>query len=200
MSSSPNADTAQRGWLVPLGVAVLAGLGAAGGTFALWNAQDTTEAHLVASGDLEVTGLGDPQWQETSPDVSTAPREIDPATFLVRPGDAVAVTIPFETTLRGDNLATELSVDWSADSTVPAGVTGTYTLVNAQGNDPVAKPVALGQAIDFPAENGGHYEVQVELNFAKITNRIGADEVDPLSDLGDFDIHVQQVRTGGGGS
>ena len=200
MTSSPNHNTAQRSWLLPLGVAVLAGLGAAGGTFALWSDHDRSEAQMVSSGQLKVTSRGTPTWQETSPDVSTVPREIDPATFLVRPGDAVAVAIPFETAVRGDNLNTELRVDWSDETGVPDGVTGTYTLVDSNGNSLHEKPMKLGQAVEFAAHDGGHYSVEVDLDFAELDNRFGADAADPLSELGNFDIAVHQVRSGGGAS
>lgn len=197
MTSSPNDDTAHRSWLLPIGVAILAGLGAAGGTFALWSDHDDTNGHLIASGDLKVTSLGTPEWEETSPDVVSVPQTIDPTTFLVRPGDAVAVEIPFETTMRGDNLSTELIVDWSADSAVPAGVTGTYVLVDPNGTELTDDPTNLGQAIDFDATDGGHYAVRVELDFAGLQHRFGADDVDPLSELGNFDVEVHQVRPGG---
>ena len=200
MTSSPNDDTAQRGWLLPIGVAVLAGLGAAGGTFALWSDQDTTEARMVSSGELNVTSRGVPTWQETSTDVADAPQEIDPATFLVRPGDSVAVAIPFATSLRGDNLDTELRVDWSTESAAPDGVTGTYTLVDAQGNPLQEKPLELGQAMEFAAVHDGQYTVEVDLDFAGLENRFGAETADPVRELGNFDIAVHQVRPGGGAS
>lgn len=201
MTSSPHDDDpAQFGWFVPIGVAVLAGIGAAGGTFALWNDHGTTQAQLVSSGDLNISSLSAPTWYETSPDVTTVPREIDPATFLLRPGDSVAVTIPFETSLRGDNLRTELSVEWSAESTLPHGVTGTYTLVDRRGNPLHETPVELGEAIEFAAHDGGHYAVEVELDLAEVETRFGAESPDPVSELGNFDVAVHQVRPTGGAS
>lgn len=201
MTSLPNDDgAAQRNWLLPIGVAVLAGIGAAGGTFALWSDHDTAQAQFVSSGDLKISSLSAPTWHETSPDVTATPRVIDPATFLLRPGDSITVAIPFETTLRGDNLHTELSVDWSAESGLPHGVTGTYTLVDSRGNPLHKTPVELGEAMEFAAHDGGHYAVEVELDLTEVDTRFGAESPDPLSELGNFDVAVHQVRSTGGAS
>lgn len=199
MTSSSNNGASTHGWLIPLTVALIVGLGAAGGTYTLWSDHDA-QAQLISSGDLKVKSLANPSWQDTSPDVTDFPREIDPTTFFVRPGDTLAVTIPFEATVRGDNMHTELSVDWSAESTVPTGISGTYTLVGSQGNPLHKTPLKLGQAMEFSAHDGGYYAVQIDLGFANLANRFGAEAADPLSELGNFDVEIHQVRPGGGAS
>lgn len=198
MSSSPKDNATPHGWLVPLSVALTAGLVAAGGTFALWHDSDATDAQLVSSGDLKVSSLEKPVWHETSPDVSSTPRIIQPDTFLVRPGDTLAVAIPFETTLRGDNLATELRVDWADGTSVPPGVTGTYMLLDTNDTPLLEAPLKLGEATDFAAVDGGQYQVRVDLDFSEMNTRFGADDVDPLGEYGSFDVEIHQVRPLGG--
>ena len=200
MTSSPKRqDAVPQGWFIPLAVALLVALGTAGGTYTLWSDHDTP-AQLISTGDLKVHGLADPSWQDTSPDVPGTPRVIDPATFVVRPGDTLAVTIPFQTTVRGENMRTELTVDWSDDDAVPPGVTGTFRLVDHQGRAHDNASMDLGRAIDFSARDGGQYTVEVDLDFADVPNRIGAEAADPLSELGTFDVEIAQVRPKGGAS
>ena len=61
-------------------------------------------------------------------------------------------------------------------------------------------PVELGEAIEFAAHDGGHYTVTVELDLAEVETRFGAESPDPVSELGNFDVAVHQVRPTGGAS
>src|SRR5699024_2411580 len=113
-------------WRTPLlaGTALLAGLTAAGGTFALWNADAGPDGVRITAGDLDISD-GGAVWQETSPDVADAPHTIDPETFLVRQGDTVEASYDFTTYLQGDNMLGRLEVGWSHPAELPTGVSGT---------------------------------------------------------------------------
>lgn len=190
-------------WMLWATLAVVAALGAAAGTMALWNETSAwPEAHFVTSGDLSVTATGDPVWHETSSDVTSEPRVIDPEAFLIRAGDSVSADFPFETTLTGDNMAAELSVDWDTDTRIPDSVSGRYSIFDEQGTELTSSATVLGDetVLDLTppagADQTAAYTVQVHLDFAGLDDRFGADSVDQLDDLGDLTIELHQVRPG----
>ena len=190
-------------WMLLVIVALLAALAAAAGTMALWGQKPQwPEAQFVTTGNLEITSTADPIWRETSPDVTTAPREIDPDEFLIRAGDSVTVDYPFETTLVGDNMQGRLHVDWATDTRIPDTVFGHYSIHDEHGNEVTSAPALLGTdtIVDLaPPQEGGEtasYTVRVHLDFAGLDDRFGADSVDQLDDLGDFAVELHQVRPG----
>lgn len=195
--------TFSDGWLAPVGLALLAGLGAAGGTFALWHDHDVAPAQLVTSGQLRITEAGDPVWWQTSPDVGPAPHRIDPHSFMFRPGDAVAVDFPVQVTMGGDNLQAALTVDWAADSLQPvAGVVATSfeVLDDDDGGGRIAPAApgagqAFGQyAAAFTAQESNEYTVRVHLDFGQLDDRWSATGDDILTQLGDVEVQVHQLR------
>ena len=192
-----------RPWVILASVALVAGVIAAAGTFAMWNqAPAWPQAQFVAAGNLTVSPAGDPVWRETSPDVTTAPRVIDPEEFLIRAGDSVAVDSPFETTLAGENMRGKLRVDWDADTRIPDAVFGRYTVFDDHGTELIDATTILGGETTFdlaPPEDGSdtaRYTLRVHLDFADLDDRFGADSVDQLADLGDFMIELNQARPG----
>ena len=197
------AQPTSRTWLLLVIVALLAALAAAAGTLAFWGQQPAwPQAQFVSSGNLKISSSGEPVWRETSPDVTTEPREIDPDEFLIRAGDSVAVDFPFETTLVGDNMQGKLNVDWAADTGIPDTVFGHYSILDEHHKELTSSPTLLGADTVFdmtPPDDGSDtasYTVRVHLDFAGLDDRFGADSVDQLDDLGDFAIELQQVRPG----
>lgn len=190
-------------WPLWITLAVLATLGAAAGTLALWNQNASwPQAQFVTSGDLRVTATDDPIWKETSPDVTTEPRVIDPNEFLIRSGDSVSVEFPFEVALTGDNMRAKLLVDWDTDTRVPDSVFGRYGVYDAEGNELTEPGAVLGSETELELTqtqldgDTAAYRVHVELDFAGLDDRFGADSVDQLSDLGDLTVELHQVRPG----
>ncbi len=197
-------------WRTPLlaGTALLAGLTAAGGTFALWTAQTGLAGATITAGDLDIQAVGDPVWEETSADVVGAGAHlIDPQNFLVRQGDTFDVTYHFTTHLQGDNMLGQLEVDWSDAADLPPGVTGTYSVLDATGT-PLGSPTALGAELrlddttqQLDTDDAGrtdHFTLVISLDFADLDDRFGAGSDVQLADLGTFDVELHQVRTGVG--
>ncbi|WP_032364942.1 alternate-type signal peptide domain-containing protein [Rhodococcoides fascians] len=93
-------------------VLLLGGLG----SYALWSDQETLGGGTITSGDLSLAPVATPapQWRDVSPDVAGNPKVIDPATFLIVPGDIVEYTASFTIQASGDNLLADLSADTSA--------------------------------------------------------------------------------------
>lgn len=196
-------------WRTPLlaGTALVAGLTAAGGTFALWTADSGPGAVTITAGDLDIEPHGEAVWTETSADVATAPRTIDPTTFLVRQGDTVEVAYGFTTYLQGDNLVGQLEVDFSDPASLPGGVSASYTVYDA-AEQPLAPPAVLGTATTFDdpsqqlaADDSGRtdsYTLVISLDFTGMADRFSAESAVQLTDLGGFDVELHQVRTGVG--
>lgn len=208
MSHDPNTSHQRRprkprssGWPLWITLGVLAALGAAAGSFALWN-QDVRwpQAHFVTSGDLRVTATDEPVWKETSPDVTTEPRIIDPEEFRIRAGDSVSVDFPFEVELSGENLRSKLLVTWETDTRIPDAVFGRYSIYDEHGSELTDSATALGTETELeltPAQSDSDsatYTVRVHLDFAGLDDRFGEDSVDQLSDLGDLNVELHQVR------
>jgi len=192
-----------RPWLILLLVALIAGIVAAAGTFAVWNQTSAwPQAQFMSSGNLTIEANGDPVWRETSPDVTTAPRLIDPEEFMIRSGDSIAVDFPFKTTLAGENMRGRLRVDWDADTRIPEAVFARYSVLDERGTELISAPTVLGgetvfdlTSLDDGADTAS-YIVRVHLDLAGLDDRFGEDSVDQLADLGDFMIELNQARPG----
>lgn len=87
-------------------VLLLGGLG----SFALWSDSEDLDGGTITSGDLSLEQVGEPVWSEVSGDVNAA-GVIDPATFLIVPGDVITYASTFEINASGDNLLADLSVN-----------------------------------------------------------------------------------------
>jgi len=188
---------------VVLAAAFLAGAVGAGGTAALWSSDGGTPLGAVVSGDLDVELLGPTRWHETSPDVPGTPREVDPAEFLVRPGDTLTVRQQFTTELTGDNMLGRLTVAWAQPPALPAGAAATYA-VRDGADDVVVSDVPLGTSATLPdldTDDDGRtdtFTLEVTLGFADTADRFGPDAAPQVADLGAVVLRLEQARTGEG--
>lgn len=180
-------------------IALVAGAGTAGGTLALWNGSLPTASATITSGDLGVTA-DDPVWREVSADVDTSPREIDPATFLVRQGDELTADFTYHVTLEGDNIRAAIRVLAVEMPSLPAGVTATYEMLDA-ADAVLSGPQTLGTAsavTEHDFQGTEQFSVRVTLAFDGLADRFGGASAEQLIDLGKLEVEVQQIRTGGG--
>lgn len=188
-------------WPLPLIAiaALVGGVGLSGGTLAVWNAAQPAQGMTVTSGDLEVASVDDPVWTETSADVADAPKPIDPDTFLVRRGDTMTATYDFSVALEGDNMRAEALVDWTRAPQLPAGVTGTYTVVGSDGTPHPIGTASQGETFDLTGTGAedGTVTLAFTLDFSGLNDRFGVESAAQVTDLGDFTVDLQQVRTGG---
>ena len=201
------SQTPTRRRRVPVAVvatAVLAAAAGATGTAALWSSGEPTPLARLTAGDLDIELLGTPEWRETSADVTTTPRTIDPTAFLARPGDSVTVRQDVTTELQGDNLVGLLSASWATNPALPEGTTATYTVRDA-GGFPVAADVPVGTRAflgRLDADDDGRADVftlEVTIAWAEdMPDRVGADAAPQVVDLGDFVLSLDQTRTGEG--
>lgn len=206
-----------RRWPLPVmaAAALVAGAGAAGGTFALWNGTAGTDPAVIVAGDLDISADDgeNPRWQETSPDVETSPRDIDPETFLVRQGDTVRADYEFAIELEGDNMRADLRLDWRQSPDLPEGVSGTFALLDEheepvldENDAPVSgdiptdgtASVDLG-VFDFDGQAGSEaFILSVALDFAGLEDRFGEGSDPQVADLGEFTVGLEQIREGDG--
>ena len=182
-------------WRLPLlaTAALAAGAALGGGTLALWNGTAGGSAATVVAGNLEIAS-SDIAWAETSSDVA-APQA---GTFLVRQGDSATATFPFQTVLDGDNLAANIGVDWRVSPSLPAGVTGEYSVFDSDENEVASGALGAGNPSLARVTTGGDYVLRVTLDFADLSDRFGADSAVQTADLGEFDITLTQIRSGEG--
>lgn len=200
--------TQRTSWRMPfLAAAVLiAGAAAGGGTMALWKTAGQAAPVTIVAGDLEVTS-GDTTWTETSSDVADSGAMIDPDTFLVRRGDTVEMSQEFTTRIDGDNMGARIGVDWVDPAELPKGVTADFEVRDASGErlgarTPVGKRLTLDADDELlvAGETGrdDSFTVAVTLDFAKLSDRFGADSPVQIADLGRFAFTLDQERETGG--
>lgn len=199
---TPAPQRKGRGWLPPVivGGALLLGVAAGGGTFALWSDAGQGDSTTITTGDIDVvlrTLAGEVQtaeWTQDGTTPITTPQAISAATFLARPGDVVVLSFPVTTKLTGDNLAAELTV--SATGSVTAPVTATYRVYD--GGTAVTPETSLGLPASGLVVEAGEtsYEVRVTVTFPDtIEDEFGdgtATEV--AAALGDLTATLEQVR------
>ncbi|HLS13018.1 MAG TPA: alternate-type signal peptide domain-containing protein [Beutenbergiaceae bacterium] len=195
-----------RRWRAPMlaGAGLLTGLLISGGTFALWNTDGAASLGQIVAGDLDISLEGETTWEETSSDVVDRQTDLDPATFLARPGDTFQITQDFTTTLQGDNMLAATTVAWADPAALPAQVSATYRVLDSAGTQ-VTEVTAVGDAAALAAigtDNQGrqdHYTLQIELEFAvEAADRFGPEAEAILADLGEITIDLEQTRTGEG--
>jgi len=196
---TPRPARRRRGSLpIVAGAALLAGAVGAGGTVALWHAAAELPLGTVTTGNLDIDTVGGTVWHETSPDVPDAPRRIDPATFLARPGDSLLMSQRLTTELEGDNMLGRLSVGWERVPALPDGVTATYSVLDAAG-DPLVAGAPLGAERMVTLDGARVLTVEVAIALGEGTSdRVGADAAPQLADLGTVVVDLEQVRTGEG--
>lgn len=170
----------RRAWVRPvvIGAALILGAGiGTGGTFALWNDPGSAGPAALTTGDLSVTVVGTPVWTQTErwqdgAVVKTTPQPVDPATFLVRPGDTLVFEQAFTTLLRGHNL--EGSVTVGLNGSLPANA----TYVIYQGTTALSAPTALGAVAGAP---GGATPLLLPGNDAGITSNLSVKVTIPFA-------------------
>lgn len=208
----------RRAWVRPVvvGAALVLGAGiGTGGTFALWNGGDIAASATVTTGDLSVKVAGTPVWTQTErwqdgAVVKTTPQAVDPATFLIRPGDTLVFEQAFTTFLRGHNL--EGSVTVSLNGSLPANAT--YVVLN--GATALSAPTALGTTATaltgtnpmlLPGSDAGissNLSVKITIPFAvdgpnASVSNLSAPNPYPLAFTGgQLNITLDQVRTEAG--
>lgn len=154
-----------------LGLGLLAG----GTTFATWQDKATVPGGIITAGNLDISVVPEKTtWQDVSDDIEGNPRAIDPATFLMVPGDTVRMTDQVKINLAGDNISAALTVDAPALTGDLAaqthGLSGTVTLLDAAGNPvgPTADlgaPIVLNDANFTAGDNNETFTVAVDLDF-----------------------------------
>ncbi|PQZ96070.1 hypothetical protein CQ018_01965 [Arthrobacter sp. MYb227] len=154
-----------------LGLGLLAG----GATFAKWEDSVTVPGGIITAGNLDISVVPEKTtWQDVSDDIEGNPRSIDPATFLMVPGDTVRMTDQVKINLAGDNISAALTVDapvLTGDLAAASdGVSGTVTLLDAAGTPvgPTADlgdPIVLNSANFTASDNDTTFTVAVDLDF-----------------------------------
>jgi len=149
-------------WLGLGTVALMAG----GSTFALWSANDAFSGGTITAGDLNLEQVADTAFYDVSTDRSDVAaitgtdlsgHSIDPATWTMVPGDAVAAVFSADVTLDGDNLVADLSVSGLAITNGNSSIDWTYTIYHdgtAVGTADAAVP-ADGSLLYLEAPGAG---------------------------------------------
>lgn len=189
---------------IVLGATVLVtAMAVGGGTAAVWKTAAGTADTTINAGNLDITA-GERTWKQTSTDVANPGTTIDPATFLIRQGDTVTMSQTFTTALHGDNMIGKVSVDWSDPSSIPEGVGATYDIRDSSGHAvggirELGQPLNLDQTDELlVTDDDGRdddFTIAVALDFSELSDRFSADSTAQLSDLGNFTIQLDQVRT-----
>ena len=198
----------RRAWVRPVvaGAALLVGVGlGGGGTFALWgDGPGNVAGATIRTGDLEVSLVGTPVWTQTSADVADKVNPIDPAQFLVRPGDTFSITQSATVLVRGDNLNATFAVTFPG-AVIPVGENATYTVLDGArelGSADVGSPVTIPAIVGSSAGVTRNLTIRVDLAFAANGPREfgtpgSANDV-VAANLGSFTVTLSQVRSGGG--
>lgn len=196
MNTPPRRRSA--GPLLTLAAALAACAIGAGSTLALWSADGDMPLGTITSGTLGIELVGQTEWRETSPDVAAAPRPVDAATFLARPGDTLTASQQFSTRLRGDNLLGVLTVDWEHPPELAVGVSATYS-VRDQDGAALVDGIALGDSTTVEAldtDDTGRtdlFTLDVDV-VVEGADRVGPGTAPPLADLGTIVVELDQLR------
>lgn len=159
-----------------LGIGLLAG----GTTFALWSDETTVAGGSVSSGTLDLSTSGERVWHDVSGGAAaTADNEIQPANFLIVPGDTIQLTDQLKIQTKGTNIKAKLSVvsEGLTGELAAAGVTADYT-VTSDVYGTIVQDKPLDQATNFlpktiPGSHTGTYTIEVDVEFPDT----GADQV-----------------------
>ncbi|WP_422115706.1 alternate-type signal peptide domain-containing protein [Brachybacterium sp. UNK5269] len=163
-----------------LGVALLLG---GGGTLAVWNAEQSTNAGVIASGQLDVAP-GKGVWTDANTGTT-----VDIKTYRVVPGDSLTYTQPLTVTLEGNNVSAVLSMTGT-----PQAMAGTAafdnddldftlpTLVNKDGKSVLdgtalkskalnkTETLTASSTVTFDADADGSMNAAIDLN--KVSYRL----------------------------
>jgi len=141
--------------------ALVLGLAAGGGTFALWSSSATVDGGGINTGALNVASNGAAVYDDLS--TPSVAGDWNNATDKMVPGDKVAAKQSFTLTLVGKNLKAQLNVNGGTTSPtgteVGTGVTATITKVGG-----TAVAVTPGMLLD-PSYNGATVTVSTTFDF-----------------------------------
>lgn len=154
------------------------GLLAGGTTFALWSDDATMDGGTINAGTLDVSTGGDRTWHDVSDGAApTADNVIDPANFLIVPGDTIQLTDQLTIETKGDNIKAKLSVvsDGLTGALADAGATADYTVKTASGAV-IAQDKSLADATAFlprtiSGAHTGTYTIEVDVEFPDVPNQ-----------------------------
>lgn len=182
--------------------AVLVGTATVGATSASWTDHADTAGGTITAGDLDISLAGDET--VTAAHAGGAATTIDPASFKASSGDVVTFTQPMTTTLEGDNMSATLSTAWTNPASIPAGVTGTYKLVDADGTATTPE-TPIGTSVEVknvPNEKSRPVDLVVTLDMKDADATWASDtslsDATPIADFGTIKVNLDQVRTGAG--
>lgn len=195
-TNQPNVSRTTKGVVAgALGIGLLAG----GTTFALWSDEATIDGGTITAGTLDLSAGGDRTWHDVSGDVApSADNVIDPANFLIVPGDTIQLTDHLTIETSGDNIKAKLSVvsEGLTGELAEAGATADYTVKTASGAV-IAQDKSLDEATAFLPQtiSGGHtgtYTVEVDVHFPDSTaDQVGINTQAVLDGLA---FKLEQVR------
>ena len=177
---------------VVLAGAVVLGLAAGGGTFALWNSEASLDGGGVTTGKLAVAA-GTVSYADASTDLGeNADRSWDNATDRMVPGDTVVSSQDLDVTLVGKNLSADLKLVSGSDASAalidpaliqdPAAPKFTVQFaVVAKGTVPAAgdwkdsaQSVTLRSGLTPASADTAQYTVHVRYNFDKSAGNLDA--------------------------
>ncbi len=141
--------------------ALVLGLAAGGGTFALWSASSQVDGGGINTGALNVASNGAAVYDDLS--TPSVPSDWNNATDKMVPSDKVAAQQSFTLTLVGKNLKAKLNVNGGTtsptDTEVVTGVSATITKVGG-----TAVTVTPDMVLD-PSYNGATVTVSTTFDF-----------------------------------
>jgi alternate signal-mediated exported protein len=134
------------------GVAVLLSCLTGGSTRAQWTGSAAYPGATVRAGDLQLT-TGQPSWRQITPGVSE-PASSSSAGFVSMPGDVIAIRVPVSTYLRGDNIAANLAVDYTAPA--DTSIAASFRVLDANDTQvaPASADVPAGSSLAVPGLAG----------------------------------------------
>lgn len=151
-----------------VGIAAI-GLLVGGGTFALWYDSASVSDAEISSGKLTIDVVAPAVW-------TSGATAIDPATYLIVPGDVLTLSQPINITALGDNLTADLTVNATAlagsaallaalainfdITTPPTGIAesatpGVYAITGEFGTSTTPATLNAVVTITFPQSNNG---------------------------------------------
>lgn len=193
------------------GAAILLG----GSTFALWSDSETVNGGAIATGNLDVTVLGEPEWQDVSEDRVDSPHAINLEDFRIIPGDVIEGTFGLELGLQGENMVAAFGLDSASidDNELFSAVEVTMVVTDRSGrvvlehdwkgaqaevmlvardNPQNGRPPAVPFVI-FDRDGYAELQVTITAEFDEDTPEQGF--VQANAALGDVRISLDQVRT-----
>lgn len=180
-----------------LGIGLLAG----GTTFALWSDDATIDGGTITAGTLDLSTTGDRTWHDVSGGAApSADNVIDPANFLIVPGDTIQLTDHLKIETKGDNIKAKLSVvsKGLTGTLAEAGATADYTVKTASGAV-IAQDKTLSEATAFLPQtiSGGHtgtYTIEVDVHFPDTGDTQDQVGINTEAVLDSLAFKLEQVR------